>query len=411
MSTFQVCVPLYRNVSLMNKWEDYIEDQKFVKWVFEPDENINRYFEDYLRNHPEQKEELFRAKEELHLLSISNPKISFEKGLQLYQSIMNQVSVKDKRTFRIRRMGVFMRYAAIAILFLAIGSMLVYFPTRGRMDLKLAEELFLRDAQYYPVLYFEDGSKQEVLSENKYIDLSVPGKLIIGNDTLSQNNVTAEKKLPNLFIVPNGQRLKVCLNDKSEVWLNAGSRLILPKSFSKKKREVYLAGEAFLDVSTDLHNPFIVNTSTIAVKVLGTKFNVSAYPEDNEVLTVLQEGKVQILDNNAFFSEVKAELSPNEIARYNKTDKQLDVHVTNHELYTQWKDGSLRFEYQQASDMIRKVERYFDIRILLKDPAKGDEKINGKLDLNVNMDEVLEYITKITHAEIRQIDNKTYLLE
>jgi len=193
----------------------------------------------------------------------------------------------------------------------------------------------------------------------------------------------------------------------------AECRLIFPSEFHSERREVYLAGEAFFEVTGNQDQPFIVNTSTVAIKVLGTKFNVSSYPDDHEVVTVLQEGKVQILDTRSSFPQqiVKAELQPNQMARFNKDNERLDVVNTDYQLYTLWKEGTLRFEQKQIDEMITEVERYYNIRIILKDPEKGKEKINGKLDLNAGVLEVLEYIKKITNSEIRQINNNNYILE
>lgn len=398
----------------MNRLEDYIEDKRFIKWVFDPDEEANRYYEDYLNKYPEQKEEIFRMKKELRLLSMSDTKISFGRGMQLFQSILPRIYVVRKREAKRRYLVTFLRYAAVALVFLVIGSVLMYYyPVRNRIDMKLTEDLLLKNAWDHPVLYFADGSKKEVTSEKKFVDFSLPGKFIIGSDTLQQKFFTEGTMLSNVLVVPNGQRLQVRLPDKSNIWINAGSRLIFPPEFDPDKREVYLTGEAFFDVTGNPDQPFFVNTSTVSVKVLGTKFNVSSYPEDVEVVTVLQEGKVEVLDAGAssLLQTMKAELRPNQMARFNKNSGQLDVLDTDHELFTAWKEGILRFEQQRIDQMISKVERYYNIRIILKDPGKGKEKINGKLDLNAGIREVMEYISKITNSEIKQMNSNNYILE
>ena len=170
------------------------------------------------------------------------------------------------------------------------------------------------------------------------------------------------------------QRLQVCLKDKSKIWLNAGSRMVFPTVFSSNKREVYLVGEAFFDVAKNPKKPFFVNTSFLSVKVLGTKFNVSTYPDDDEVVTVLEEGRIQIIDTQAAIRSVKAELLPNQLARLTKNDNHLEVTNTDYELYTLWKDGLLRFEQEPINQLINKIERYYNIQIILKDSPKGEEK-------------------------------------
>ena len=395
----------------MDQWEDYIENPEFVRWVFKPDEEINKYFEDFFISHPELKEKYLGIKKELQLLSMTpDQKITYERGAQLFQNITNKINIKKQET-KFRHLRIFMRYAAIALFFLLIGSGSMYFISRNHAGSILSENLFLKSALYYPVIYFPDGTKKEIASKEKLIDLSLYGKIVLGTDTVKKENPIKGNQQSCVLVVPNGQNLKVILNDKSSVWLNAGSRLIFPSTFDTKKREVYISGEAFFDVAKNQHKPFIVNTSTIAVKVLGTKFNISSYPEDNEVVAALEEGKIRIIDPGSLIPEVKAELHPNQVACFNKINKQIKVTDTDHKIYTTWKEGFLFFEYQQIDKMIAKVERHYNIQIILKDPKKGKEIINGKMDLNVKMDEILEYITKITHAEIKKIDSKVYILK
>ncbi len=414
MSTFPRQVPLLGNSNPMNRLEDYIEDKRFIKWVFDPDEETNRYFEDYLKEHPGQSEKILGMKKELRLLSMPESKISFGRGMQLFQSILFRLHAVKKREARVRYLETFFRYAAVALVFLVIGSVLVYYhPARNRIDMRLTEDLLLKNAWDCPVLYFADGSKKEITSQKRLIDLSQPGKCVIGNDTIVQKDFREATLFSNVLVVPNGQRLQVRLADRSTIWINAGSRLIFPPAFDAHKREVYLAGEAFFEITGNPAQPFIVNTSTVAIKVLGTKFNVSSYPEDHEVVTVLQEGRVQILDTKTSFLQqiVKAELKPNQMARFNKDSEQLDVVNTDYRLYTLWNEGILRFQQQQIDQMILKVERYYNVRIILKNPEKGKEKITGKLDLNEGIPGVLEYISKITNSEIKQMNINNYILE
>lgn len=98
--------------------------------------------------------------------------------------------------------------------------------------------------------------------------------------------------------------------------------------------EVYLAGEAFFDVSANAKHPFFVNTSYLSVKVLGTRFNVSAYPDDAEITAALEEGKIQILDNQSAIPGVTAELVPNQLACLTKSNNELVITNQNYELHT-----------------------------------------------------------------------------
>ena len=395
----------------MEQLQQYLEDPKFIKWVFAPDEESEKHFADLFNRFPEKKNKYLQVKKELSLLSITEKEISFAKGSELFQSITGQIRASEIRKNKIGNYRILMRYAAIALLFFSIGSLLFYIPSKNRTDLKIAEEIYLTNAQSFPVLYFADGSKKEIKSDKKFIDLSFPGKLIIGTDTVRQKEISGNIQKSNVLVVPAGQRLQVCLHDKSKIWLNAGSRLIFPPAFKSGKREVYLVGEAFFDVAKDPKKPFFVSTSYLSVKVLGTRFNVSSYPDDNEVTTVLEEGRVQIIDTQAAIPFVKAELKPNQMARVTKSDNRMEVSTTESELYTMWKDGLLRFEQEPIDQLINKIERYYNIKIILKDSQKGEEKVRGKLDLNASMPNVLEYLTKITQTKIIEVNKNTFILE
>lgn len=396
----------------MDHLEKYIENQKFLEWVFNPNSKLEKHFSDFFKEHPDEEKKYRQIRKELRLLSIEDHEISYAKGTEIFQSISNKISAtKKQRKLPVHVLQMFIRYAAIAIIFFAIGSLFIYFPMRNKTDLKFAEELFLKNAQTLPTLYLTDGSKREVTSENKFIDLSLTNRIVVGNDTINYRGNPGNNLASNVLVVPIGQRLQVRMEDETTIWLNAGSRLIFPHKFRSNKREVYLVGEAFFDVIKNTKKPFFVNTSYLSVKVLGTKFNVSAYPEDNEIVAVLEEGKIQILDNQSDIAKVAAELLPNQLACLTKSNNQLRITNTDSELHTLWKEGTLRFEDEQINQLINKLERYYGIQIILKDVQKGEERVRGKLDLNTNQSVVLEYLTKMTQTKMNQINRNTYILE
>ena len=107
-------------------------------------------------------------------------------------------------------------------------------------------------------------------------------------------DVIQEKIIYNELDIPIGSKSKITLSDGTQIWLNAGSTLKYPSKFSDKKREIFFEGEAFFDVSKDKNRPFIVRTSEINIRVLGTKFNVKSYPEDNIIEATLVSGSIEI---------------------------------------------------------------------------------------------------------------------
>lgn len=119
-----------------------------------------------------------------------------------------------------------------------------------------------------------------------------------GQSSIDKPAVVAEKEIKNEISTRNGNRTRIQLLDGSTVWLNAGSKLDYGKDFGGAKREVYLTGEAFFDVAKNPEKPFIIHTSAIDVKVVGTQFNVRCYPSDKMVETSLIKGSVEVLIKN-----------------------------------------------------------------------------------------------------------------
>jgi ferric-dicitrate binding protein FerR (iron transport regulator) len=208
--------------------------------------------------------------------------------------------------------------------------------------------------------------------------------------------------------MPHGSSSKIVLSDSTVVWLNAGSNLIYPSNFTGNTREVVLFGEAFFNVKGDKSKPFIVQTSAIEIKVLGTKFNISAYPEDNIIQTVLKEGKVSIREIGTNKIEKEIFLVPNQLASFDKKTKLTEVKNVNTDFYTSWTDGLLSFENRDLNRVIKSLERYYDVNIQFENPMLGMVKISGKLDLKQNRNEVFEYLAKVSSTTFEKKDERNY---
>jgi len=195
------------------------------------------------------------------------------------------------------------------------------------------------------------------------------------------------------------------------VWLNAGSRLIYPASFNDDKREVHLFGEAFFDVTPDSERPFIVKTTDLAIRVLGTKFNLCAYPDDNTIQAVLTEGKISLKRNDAALFESDVIILPEQMAMFNKTSQTTKVRTVDTSYFTLWKDGLLKFTDEDLSRVVKKIERFYNISIVFNDPLDGSIIINGKLDLQEDKEEVFKYISKVAFIEISKERGNKYRIK
>lgn len=177
----------------------------------------------------------------------------------------------------------------------------------------------------------------------------------------------------NELIIPKGGEYQVVLADGTKVWLNSASRLIYPQSFMGKERRVVLSGEAFFDVTHDAERPFVVETSRMNVKVLGTRFNVNDYDDNEEVSTTLVNGSVEIIsgDQQAF------RLVPGEQA-YGK-ENELEKREVNVRLYTSWIDRKFLFNNTELEEIAKQISRWYDVEIFFSSESVKKVRFTGAI--------------------------------
>ncbi len=191
-------------------------------------------------------------------------------------------------------------------------------------------------------------------------------------------------------IAPVGSRTVVQLSDGSTVHLNYGSKIKYPQNFIGETREVDLIGEGYFEVAHNPEKPFIVKTSEISIKALGTTFNVYAYPETNKIATTLVEGKVvleKILRNGELNS--LGALVPGQHASFNKNSGEMVTSKGNIEKYIAWIDGKLVFDNEPISNLANTLSRMFNVDIEISDDIKDytytvtfvDEPLSQILDM------------------------------
>jgi len=187
--------------------------------------------------------------------------------------------------------------------------------------------------------------------------------------------------------VPLGQMSNVLLPDGTTVNLNSGTTLVYSGKFNSGERVVSLEGEAFFDVTKDQAHPFLIKTNLLDFKVYGTSFNIQAYPEDKVINTTLVEGSLGIIGKNG--SEI-TRLVPGENATYSEDNRKLLVGNVNQEIYTSWKDGLVTFRNEKLKDIARKIERWYNVEIVIKNASLGEELYMGTILKNKPVDQILE---------------------
>lgn len=207
-------------------------------------------------------------------------------------------------------------------------------------------------------------------------------------------------------IAENGHISKVELPDSSVVWLNSGSKISYSNSFALTNRNINLTGEAYFQVTKNKKLPLIVTNGELQVKVLGTQFNVSAYPECGEVSVVLESGSVEMLNPNIESFHLK--LKPGERAVFNKTNNKLQVSNVNTSKFTSWKEGIINIYNQTLEEVVEKLETRYNQKFILDNEVKN--YIYTFTIKNESLDEIIQLMEKITPVKAEQ-KNDTILFK
>ncbi|MEN8122962.1 MAG: FecR domain-containing protein [Bacteroidota bacterium] len=180
-------------------------------------------------------------------------------------------------------------------------------------------------------------------------------------------------------IAPKGSISQMLLPDNTMVYLNSGSEIKYTIDGVEGKREVFLKGEAWFQVTKNKQRPFVVHTSYYNVQVLGTEFNVKAYPEDNEVATTLEKGSVQITSSKKIRLQKSQVLKSGEQLVYNKTQNSIELKKVKPKTYTSWKDNKLIFINLRLGELVTLMERKYGVDIEVADSSILDFHYDGTI--------------------------------
>lgn len=396
----------------MKPYSKYIEDDFFTDWIYKPTAESDFYWENYLLKHPEERKIISDLKEVLLAIKMGDANLTETEKKEMLEILLDKMvySTKPVRDFYFVKK--YFKYAAVLLVMLAISFFVR--DEFNKTDHTLVKDLKMMslDSLTNTQLVFKSGELFSIDNEESKIEYTKAGSVIVNTiDTISVSNQKAVETY-NKLLVPYGKRSKITLSDGSVVYLNAGTKFIFPEKFLLKERTVILSGEAFFEVKSNKERPFIVKTmeENFSVQVLGTKFNISAYPTDGYISTALAEGKVNVVEKG-FFSNQETVLKPGQLATWSKQGGRVDVKDVDAYRYTSWTSGLLYFESESVINVIRKIERFYNIDIVLDEKLDIYKiKISGKLDLNDKIEKTLENLMFITKFKIELINDK-YILK
>ena len=258
------------------------------------------------------------------------------------------------------------------------------------------------------MLAFESNdAPKETLIGNKEDNLE-PIKANFSEDGITVNSIKADfSKMKNssnrsemkTISTPRGKDYEVVLSDGTVVLLNADSKITFPTRFTGENRTVKLVGEAYFKVSKNKHRPFIVKTENLSIKVLGTEFNLKAYPH-SEVNVTLIKGSVAV---NAQGKEIM--LKPGQNAEYNE-NKEIEITTVDTESYTQWKDGYFYFDNVQLIDVVRELGRWYNVNVEIRNNSLMSYRLHFIASRKSNIKEFVDNLNEFNYLHVEHKDNK-----
>lgn len=200
-----------------------------------------------------------------------------------------------------------------------------------------------------------------------------------------------------------GQRSKIILPDSSEVFLGAGSKLIFPEKFKTGSREVTLEGEAFFQVTKNPRRPFIIHTSSVQTRVLGTSFKIQAF-KDRPLLVSVATGKVRVDDYAGSRPTSLAVLTPGQQVTYFRGAAVLAM--TNIDDVKSWKEGRLVFHKRRLIEITAELERWYNVKFVYQQPAKAKEEISIVLQADVPLSKIIKVLSATGHFNYKIINKQ-----
>ena len=225
-----------------------------------------------------------------------------------------------------------------------------------------------------------------------------------GSGVTYASGVESESVVYNKLEIPRGGEFCLTLSDGTRVWLNSETSIQYPVAFGAKERRVFVQGEAYFEVAKDAKKPFTVQFMSSSVTVLGTSFNIRAYPEEKRSQTTLAEGSVRIYSPGSSML-----LKPGEQAEVSALSGEMvkqEVEVKN---FTSWKDGRFVFEQQPLEDIMRTLERWYDIRVIFKDEGAKRISLSGNMKQYGDFSQVMKMLQMTGDVRFELHGNDVYI--
>lgn len=347
-----------QNQAEAEQWE------KLQEWLEECEEN--RRFYDSLKSRTYREAGL---KEYLH-----------------YDSRQDWKQVKEKISPRKRmRILKILPYAAMITLIVGIGIIALYNKSHQSQPL-LVEKQEIAPGSSRAQLILANGQRIELEAIGDTLCREIDGQTFVndGKQLAYESGERVQMAQIHTLKIPRGGEYKVILADGTKVWLNAESELNYPDAFTRDVRKVTLSGEAYFEVVKDTARPFYVKVGDMEVKVLGTSFNISAYPGCKRQ-TTLVEGRVAV-----GLKQQHVVITPGQ--QVTETPEGLKISRVNVGNYVAWKERRFVYEDKLLEEVLEDLQRWYDVEVFIANDGIRDLHLTANLPKYENMEKVLEIV-------------------
>ena len=389
----------------MNKYAtykeiDFLTDDYFIQLMLHPTTENKAHWQRLIEGKKICENEFlsaFMTFKQLHEYRSDAPR----ERIDFIEERIKATNEKSRRKIKKREI---IRYILAACILAMIILVPYHIFTRGKIE-KLSASIPMESDT---IMVADPGNNIQLISETGVISLKGNQASIEydeKNSFLRVNEETIEIKRSQRSLhysylsVPYGKRAFLKLSDGTSLWINSGSKIKFPDEFADDKREIFVEGEIFADVSMDKNRPFMITTDKLSIRVVGTEFNLSAYKDDETASIVLVNGAVRV-DPRA---GVSTEIEPNH--RYTFTDNVSTVEMINVEEYISWKDGRLIFHNEPIENIPLRLSRYYNVTMILPKGSSG-VTCSGKLELKDDLGKILNGLMEITSLSYAAKDNE-----
>ncbi|WP_120272290.1 FecR family protein [Mangrovibacterium diazotrophicum] len=330
----------------------------------------------------------------------------------MYLNRMQRTTTRKK----VIRLNIIRTVSAVAaMLVLAVSIGIVWKLTTEKPQKLALAEVSIEPGSKNAQLFLDNGQVIDLkAADAKSIDEgdvkieNNEGVLVYNDSQVAENKETAAKAkyVTNRLSIPRGGEYQLVLPDGSRVWLNSESELTYTVPFSPNERHVNLKGEAYFEVAHNKDKPFTVSTPSQTIEVLGTQFDVSAYSDDESIVTTLVEGKVKVEYKNSDKGTEVTYLAPNDQLVLNTETSAAKISQVDTHVYTAWKDGRFVFRNEPLESLLKTVARWYDVQIKIEDESVKAIHFTGDLPRYKNMNSLLKILETETSVHVEMSDDK-----